>query len=166
MRNNPTALHTLGFRSVPHRTQIGRWKKRFHELLEKLFNSISKLVQSTIPTELLVVDSTPLEDKKDPDAKVGFTSKGPFKGFKAHVSVNQLGLPLRAIVATGNKHDCPFLPELLVKTKKALADSGYDTKDNKKACRKIGAKALIARNPKRRRKIQNTEAIEEKTLVG
>ena len=67
-----------------------------------------------ILTELLIIDSTPLVDEKDPDAKVGFNSRGPFKGFKIHLSVNQLGLPLKAILTPGNKHDSLFFPQLLL----------------------------------------------------
>ena len=97
------------------------------------------------------MDSTPLEDEKDPDARVGFYSRGPFKGFKAHLSVNQLGLPLRAEVTAGNRHDCPLLPKLLVKSEQTLGD-GYDSKSNRKVIRSIGSKPVIAKNRRRSKK--------------
>lgn len=70
---------------------------------------------------------------------------GAFKVFKTHISVNYLGLPLKAVLTTGNKYDSPFLPELLVSCELILADAGYDSETNRKACRKIKAKPIIAK---------------------
>ena len=99
----------------------------------------------------MVVDSTPLEDPRDPDAKIGFYSRGPFKGFKVHVSVDQLGLPRKARITPGNRHDSPFLPELIAeeRAKFVIGDAGYDSKRNRKACKEIGAKPHIVTNPRR-----------------
>ena len=60
-----------------------------------------------------MVDSTPLEDRRDPEGKWGYTSRGSFKGFKLHVAVNQEGLPLKVLVTPGNRYDSPFLPVLI-----------------------------------------------------
>ncbi|MDI6825975.1 MAG: transposase [Candidatus Aenigmarchaeota archaeon] len=150
LKKNPRVTRILGFKTIPHRTTIGRWKNH-SDALKQTFNRLSDMIQSMIPTELLIVDSTPLEDD-DPDARVGFYSRGPFKGFKTHSSINQAGIPLRAEVTTGNRHDCPLLPKLLVKSVQTLGDSGYDSKSNRKAIRSIGSKSIIAKNRRRSKK--------------
>ncbi len=47
------------------------------------------------------------------EARWGHTGRGKFRGFKLHAAVNQLGLPLRALVTPGNCYDSPFLPKLI-----------------------------------------------------
>jgi len=68
-----------------------------------------------------------------------------------HVSVDQLGLPRKALITPGNRHDSPFLPELITRQKAehVLGDAAYDSKSNRKACKKIGAKPCFAKNPRR-----------------
>ena len=151
LRNNPKIRKGLGLKGVPDRTTIGRWKRRYEFVAKEAFEELAELIGIIVPSELLVVDSTPLEDPWDPDARVGFYSRGPFKGFKVHVSVDQLGLPRKALVTPGNKHDSPFLPELISgqEAKYVIADAGYDSKCNRKACMEIGAKPHIATNPRR-----------------
>ena len=99
----------LGLKRIPHRTTVGRWWSRYVEALLDAFEEFSGLVRVLTPTEVLVVDSTALEDDQDPEAVWGFCSKGWFKGFKVHVSVDQHGLPLKAMVTTGNRYDGSFL---------------------------------------------------------
>ncbi len=152
LKANPKIRRNLDLRCVPDRSRLSRWKEQYSELLIQVFNQLSEIIQLMIPTELLIIDSTPLVDGEDPDAKVGFYSRGAFKGFKTHLSVNQLGLPLKAILTTGNKHDSPFLLELLVSGKLALADAGYDSEANRKACREKGVKPVIAKNRRRSKK--------------
>ena len=151
LRKNRGVAKALGLRGIPDRTTIGRWRKRLKPVAQRAFEKIAGIVATLAPTELLVIDSTPLEDRRDPDAKVGFYSRGMFKGFKVHISVNQLGLPLKALVTPGNRHDSPFLPELIggQKPKYVIGDAGYDSKKNRKACRDVGAKPCIATNPRR-----------------
>ena len=112
------------------------------------------LLKHPIPCRLLVVDSTPLEDGRNPEARWGYTSRGSFLGFKLHAAVNQEGLPLKVLVTPGNRHDSPFLPHLLhgLRPSMVVADAGYDSKENREAVRKAGAKAIIARNPRRKGK--------------
>lgn len=83
----------------------------------------------------MIADSTPLEGLYDLEAEWGFTRKGPFKGFKLHAVVNQLGLPLKAKVTPANRHDSPLLPSLLddLGAEYVLADAGYDFRSNIKA---------------------------------
>jgi len=152
LKRDRLALRTLGFKQVPHRTTIGRWWKRYAELLKQVFEELAGLLQHPLPCTLLVVDSTPLEDKCDPEARWGYTSRGPFKGFKLHVAVNQEGLPLKALVTPGNRYDSPFLPALIQGLSPSLvvADAGYDSKENREAVREAGAEPVIAENPRRK----------------
>lgn len=151
LRKNQKIAKGLGLDGIPDRTTIGRWKGRYELVAKEAFERLAKLIGMLVPSELLVVDSTPLEDWRDPKARVGFYSRGPFKGFKVHVSVDQLGLPRKAVATPGNRYDSPFLPELIsdLKPKDVIGDAAYDSKANRKACRRAGAKPHIATNPRR-----------------
>src|SRR5665811_618370 len=126
---------TLGLCKVPNRTTVGRWWRRYLCLLEETFRKISGMLQLVVPTTFLIADSTPLVDLYDMEARWGHTSRGKFRGFKLHAIVNQLGLPLRAIVTPGNRYDSPFLPGLIedLEADYVLADAGYDSKANASA---------------------------------
>ena len=89
---------------------------------------------------------------------MGLTCKGPIKGFKLHVAVNQLGLPLRAIVTSANHYDSKFLPKLIedLEADYVLADAGYDSIRNIQAVKGIGAVPVIAVNPRRKGKKSKT----------
>ena len=151
LKRHPEALRGLGFRRAPDRTTVGRWWRRYANLLGRVFEWFSRLVRMVAPTKLLVVDSTPLVDLYDMEAEWGFTGRGPFRGFKLHTAVNQLGLPLNATVTSGNRYDSPLLPSLLedLEAGYVLADAGYDSKANRKAAKSISAKPVIAVNPRR-----------------
>lgn len=137
----------LGFKTVPHRTTISRWKRK-HILVFQTLNRVGDLIQMIMPTLLEIVDSTEIEDSSDPDARKGKTSKGWFEGFKLHVSINQLRIPLRAVFTAGNRHDSPMLPYLLVACLYLLGDAGYDSKKNRGKVRGMGGIPLIDRNPR------------------
>ena len=64
-------------------------------------------------SSFLIADSTPLVDLYAMEARWGYMSRGKFRGFKLHVVVNQLGLPLKATVTPENLFDSPLLPDLL-----------------------------------------------------
>lgn len=138
----------LGLSSTPERTSLSRWRKGYGKLVKEAFRKLSELVRKITGSELLIVDSTPLEDQKDPDAAVGYYSKGPFKGFKAHLSVNQLGLPMKAVVSRGNRHDMNYFRQLLVDASKVLGDAGYDSRENRQTARSRNIDPIIARNPR------------------
>lgn len=121
---------------------------RYSTLLFQVMNNMGNMIQTIIPTSIEIVDSTPLEDPKDLDAKKGKTSKGWFEGFKVHVGVNQLKIPLKSVFTTGNRHDSPILPDLLVKCDYLLGDCAYDGKDNRKRVRRVGGMPLIDRDPR------------------
>lgn len=151
LRKNRGIAKALGLKGIPNRTTIGRWKRKLGKIAREAFEKQAGIIEMLAPAELLVVDSTPLEDWRDPEAEWGYYSRGPFKGFKVHVSVDQLGLPRKAVVTPGNRNDSPFLPELIrgLRPKDVIGDAGYDSEANRKACRETGAKPHIATNPRR-----------------
>lgn len=149
LRKNPKKLYGLGLQTIPDRRTIDRWK-------QKLASEFAQLVQITGNrylqkkiSEWTILDSTPLEDEHDSDARVGHTSKGAFKGFKLHMSCDEHEVPLRAVVTTGNIHDSTKGSDLLAPTKMTGGDAGYDNKELKKAARKIGSKPIFVHNPRR-----------------
>jgi len=76
-KHRNSIARVLGFKTtVPHRTTISRWKRKYKEEMFQVLNKLCDLVQLFVPTVLEVVDSTLLEDPSDPDAKKGKTSKG------------------------------------------------------------------------------------------
>jgi transposase len=128
------------------------------------------MLQLIEPTKIVVVDSTPLEDLYDMEAGWGYTGRGKFRGFKLHAAVNQLGLPLRALVTPGNRYDSPFLPKLIedLEADYVLADAGYNSKRNIQAVKDIGAVPLIADNPRKKgksHKIECSELLRERRYV-
>jgi transposase len=100
---------------------------------------------------------------------MGHTSRGKFRGFKLHASVNQLGLPLKAIVTPGNRYDSPFLPRLIedLEANYVLADAGYDSKTNSEAVKAIDATPVIAANSRRgkRKKIKFAKLLKNRRYV-
>jgi len=154
LKRHTWAARTLGLHSVPDRTTVGRWWRRYLSLLEEAFGKICGMLQLIAPTTHLIADSTLLEDLYDLEADWGYTSEGPFRGFKLHAVVNQLGLPLRAVVTPGNRHDSPLFPSLMqdLEADFVLADAGYDSKRNIRAVEAMGAEPVIASNPRRGRR--------------
>ena len=154
LKRHTWAARTLGLRSIPDRTTVGRWWRRYLSLLKEAFGKICGMLQLIVPTTHLIADSTPLEDLYDLEADWGYTSEGPFRGFKLHAVVNQLGLPLRAVVTPGNRHDSPLFPSLIqdLEADFVLADAGYDSKRNIRAVKAMGAEPVIASNPRRGRR--------------
>jgi hypothetical protein len=144
----------LGLSQIPDRTTIGRWWSRYLTTLQALFKKSAGIIRKLLTTTHLIVDSTPLIDLHDMEAQWGFGSRGPFKGFKLHVVVNQYGLPLNAAVTAGNRFDSKLLPELIddLEAPFVVADAAYDTLENIDAVKAIGAIPIIAVNPRRKGK--------------
>ncbi len=169
LKKHTNAARALGLCKVPDRTTVGRWWRRYLKLLEETFEKISGMVQLISPTTFLIVDSTPLVDLYDMEARWGHTSRGKFRGFKLHAAVNQLGLPLSAIVTPGNRYDSPFLPGLIedLEADYVLADAGYDSETNKTAARGIDAQPVIAYNQRRgkQKKIKHATLLKTKRYV-
>lgn len=169
LKKHSYAARTLGLCKVPDRTTVGRWWRRYLSLLEETFGKISSMLQLMSPTTFLIVDSTPLVDFYHMEAGWGHTSRGKFRGFKLHAAVNQLGLPLRAVVTPGNRYDSPFLPKLIadLEADYVLADAGYDSKTNYRAVKDIDAEPVIASNPRRgkRKKIKHAQLLKTRRYV-
>jgi len=169
LKKHIQAAKTLGLNRVPDRTTVGRWWRRYLSLLEETFEKISEMLQLVTPTTHVIVDSTPLVDLYDMEAGWGHTGRGKFRGFKLHAAVNQLGLPLRAVVTPGNRYDSPFLPKLIedLEADYVLADAGYDSKANSKAAKAIDAEPVIASNRRRgkRKKIKHAGLLKIKRYV-
>ncbi|MCW3995238.1 MAG: transposase [Candidatus Bathyarchaeota archaeon] len=164
------AAKTLGLSKVPDRTTVGRWWRRYLGILEETFVNIADMLQLIEPTKAVIVDSTPLVDLYDVEARWGHTGRGKFRGFKLHAAVNQLGLPLRALVTPGNCYDGPFLPKLIedLEADYVLADAGYCSKRNFEAIKDMGAVPGIADNPRKKgknRKIKPGELLRKKRYV-
>lgn len=138
-------------------------------LLEETFLKMSGMLQLGMPNTIVVVDSTPLVDLYDMEAGWGYACRGKFRGFKLHASVNQAGLPLRAVVTPGNGYDGPFLPVFIedLEADYVLADAAYDSKRNIRAVESIDAVLVIACNPRRgkRRRAQNVELLKTRRYV-
>jgi len=82
LKKNRWVIRGLRLNRVPHRTTVGRWWRRYSRLLRNVFEKLAGLIQHPISCRLLVVDSTPLEDGRDPEARRGYTSRGSFLRFK------------------------------------------------------------------------------------
>lgn len=65
------------------------------------FRKDSRPTSTRHTNKMAVVYSTPLVDHFGMETQWGYTSRGKFRGFKLHASVNQIGLPLRALVTIG-----------------------------------------------------------------
>ena len=170
LKKHPWIAKTLGIATVPDRTTVGRWWRRYLSLLEETFVNIANMLQLIEPTQTIIVDSTPLVDLYDMEARWGHTGRGKFRGFKLHAAVNQLGLPLRALVTPGNCYDGPFLPKLIedLEADYVLADAGYCSKRNIQAVREMGAVPVIADNPRKKgksRKIEPSELLRKQRYV-
>jgi hypothetical protein len=75
-----STVKTLGLPSVPDRTIIGRWWKRYVHLLEQTFLNITSMLLLLSPTKTVIVNSTPLEDLYDMEATWSYTERGAFRG--------------------------------------------------------------------------------------
>lgn len=159
LKKHKKVFRSLGFCKVPNRTTVGRWWRRYLNLLEETFVRTADMLQLITPTRIIVVDSTPLVDLYDMEAEWGHTSRGKFRGFKLHAAVNQQGLPLRAVVTPGNRFDGPYLPVLIedLEAEYVLADGAYHSKRNFRAIRDMGAVPVIADNPRRKGKSRKIE---------
>ena len=169
LKKRKDVSRTLGLSRTPDRTTIGRWWRRYLSLLQETFVNIADMLQLIEPTKTVIVDSTPLVDLYDMEARWGHTGRGKFRGFKLHAAVNQLGLPLRALVTSGNRYDSPFFPKLIedLEADYVLADAGYDSKVNRKAAKASNAEPVIAPNSRRgkRKKIKHAGLLKSERYV-
>ncbi len=149
LKKRPEKLKFLGFQKLPDRRTIDRWKKKLDKEVEQLVRLTGDKYLQTKISEWTILDSTPLVDEFDSEAKIGHNSQGMFKGFKLHMSCDEHEVPLRAVVTTANVHDSAKAEELLAPTKRTGGDSGYDSKSIKRAAKGIGSKPIFVHNPRR-----------------
>ena len=152
LRKHTEVWRDLGFRSRPGLSSIARWRKRYQRELEECIALLGDKYLVERGSVWTIVDSTPLEDERDPDARVGHTSKGPFKGFKLHMSSDEDRVPLRATVTTGNVHDKTMAEHLLAPTPLTGGDAGYCAEDLKATVRARGSVPIFVDNPGRKGK--------------
>ncbi|MEN6379096.1 MAG: transposase [Methanofastidiosum sp.] len=141
-------------KNIPHRTTLGRFRKRLgSEFIEKVHSKM--LSMQEIDVINVLADSTSLEKRDDKEAKVGYSStKGLYKGFKAHIASDaDMRIPLLLAVTQANRHDGPLLPHLMGKVfgmryrpTYAITDAGYDGEENHKMLKKYGILPVIPLN--------------------
>jgi hypothetical protein len=146
---HPEILKQLGFKTIPDRRTIDRWKIKLANYLSKIIKMIGNIYLQLRGSTWTIIDSTALEDEKDPDAKVGYTSKGKFKGFKLHMSCDESEVPLRATFTTGNVHDSVKAEELLATTQRSGGDSAYNAQRIKQAAKTKESTLITSHNPRR-----------------
>jgi hypothetical protein len=138
-------------------------------LTQDTFIKFTDILQLIEPTTAVIVDSTPLVDLYNMEARWGHTGRGKSEVLSCIQPVNQLGLPLRALVTPGNCCDGPFLPKLIedLEADYELVDAGYCSKRNIEAVKNIGAVPFIAdiHARKEKCKIQPSELLKKKRYV-
>jgi hypothetical protein len=72
--------HTLGLNHIPHRSTTSRWWTRYNPLLKEVMETIANIIKENIPTTHLIVDSTPLKDMHDLEAKMGLDQQRTSQG--------------------------------------------------------------------------------------
>lgn len=142
-------LKRLGFKTLPHKRTIDRWKKAVDYELQQVITITGNRYLQLSESEWTILDSTPLVDEEDPEATVGYNSRGPFTGFKLHMSCDEREVPLRATVTQAHVHDSQKGEELLAPTPKAGGDSAYDWEELKEKAKGQGTKLITVHNPRR-----------------
>lgn len=149
LRKNKNVLRQLGFKKLPTRKSIDGWKEKYDFLLDKIIHLTGDRYLQLNESEWTILDSTPIEDRYDQDAKKGYTSRGEFYGFKTHVSCDEYCVPLRATFTTGNVHDSREAMLLLAPTKRVGGDCAYDFEELKIKVIEQGSKGYFVHNPRR-----------------
>lgn len=149
LKKNPRIREKLGFKKVPTRRTIDGWFQKYDGVLDQLIKLVGDYYLQLNESEWTILDSTPIPDKKDPDARKGYTSKGEFWGFKLHASCDEYCVPLRATFTTGNVHDSQEAFILLAPTQRVGGDSAYDFEDLKITVINQDSEGYFVHNPRR-----------------
>lgn len=149
LKKRPYVLRRLGFKKLPDRRTIDRWKQSLDYELQQVITLVGNKYLKINSSEWTILDSTPLIDEDDPDATVGHNSQGPFKGFKLHMSCDEHEVPLRAVVTQAHVHDSQKGKALLAPTPRAGGDSAYESQELRKEAKQQGTKLTTAHNPRR-----------------
>lgn len=172
---------SLGFNQSPHHDSFSAFRRRLGpELFVEIFRELRTRLMQLKPdlADVIAIDSTCIQayarsgrgqrKSSDPDAKWGIrinpktSKKEHFFGYKLHTVLSaKYGAPLDFTVTPGKCSDSPEFPKLLrclsearVRLNIAVADAGYDARNNYFATLKHQAKPIIAYN--RRRKPKGT----------
>ena len=149
LKKRPCVWKRFGFRRIPSRRSLDDWFQKYEGLLDKLISIVGDQYLQLNESEWTILDSTPIRDKSDPDARKGYSSQGPFWGFKIHTSCDEYLVPLRATFTTGNIHDSKQATLLLAPTKRVGGDSAYDFRELKMEVVEQGSKGYFVHNPRR-----------------
>ena len=149
LKKRPKVWKKLGFAKLPVRRTLDDWFEKYEFLLDEVIRITGDRYLQLSDPEWTLLDSTPIPDKADPDARKGYTSKGPFWGFKLHVSCDEYCVPLRATFTTGNVHDSKKAHDILAPTPIVGGDSAYDFEELKISVIKQGSKSYFVHNPRR-----------------
>lgn len=171
----------LGFNRVPRHQSFSAFRNRVGaELFLQIFAEIRNHMFKLKPdfADLIVVDSTSIDayarpgrgerKSSDSDARWGIAmhprtgKKEHFFGFKLHSAISaRYGAPVAFTVTSGNRADSPQYPKLIrmlsdarIPFSVAIADAGYDARDNYVVTLSRKATPIIAFN--RRKKPRGT----------
>jgi IS5 family transposase len=146
--------------TIPDETTICKFRNAL--IRENLFESIFNLVRSTMMSKNLILNEGTLVDatlihasepkrKRDENGKVisneasdsdaTYTSKRGVKhhGYKVHIATDTAGVIKEIRTTTAKVHDSQMIDELIEdETKAIFADSGYMSKERKRALRAKG----------------------------
>jgi len=172
---------SLGFENPPHHNSFSAFRSRLGpELFIEIFRELRTRLMQLKPdlAEIIAIDSTSIQayarsgrghrKSSDTDAKWGIrinpktSKKEHFFGYKLHTALSaKYGAPLDFRVTPGKCSDSPEFPKLIrglsearVPFNIAVADAGYDARNNYFVTVKHKAKPIIAYN--RRRKPKGT----------
>jgi len=149
LRKRPKVWKNMGFKRIPSRRSLDEWFQKYASLLDKLIGLVGDKYLQLSESEWTILDSTPIRDRRDPDAKKGYSSQGEFWGFKLHASCDEYCVPLRANFTTGNVHDSRQATLLLAPTQRVGGDSAYDFQELKIKVIEQGSKGYFVHNPRR-----------------
>ncbi|MEK6837096.1 MAG: transposase [Nanoarchaeota archaeon] len=149
LRKNKRVLKLLGFKTVPDRRTIDRWRRKFDYELCQIIKLTGDNYLQLNNSEWTVLDSTPIPDADDAEAMTGYSSMGEFIGFKLHASCDEFCVPLRATFTAGNVHDSQEAFMLLAPTQRVGGDSAYDFQELKEAVKEQDSKGYFVHNPRR-----------------
>jgi len=139
----------LGFTRLPNRRTLDRWQEKHASVLDKLIRITGDTYLQLNESEWTLLDSTPIRDRNDPDAKKGYSSQGEFWGFKLHASCDEFCVPLRATFTTGEVHDSQQAFNILAETPNVGGDSAYDFEELKITVIEQGSDGYFVHNPRR-----------------
>ena len=152
LTKHPEIVRKLGFNTVPGRRSIRRWKAKYASILPKAVDILGGHYRKLRKVNYAAIDSAPLPDSRDPDAKSGKNSRGWFKGFKIHVNSDDLRVPQRATVTAGNVHDKTQAQYLFIPSPATLADAAYDAEELRKLALEEQTLLIADENPRRGKK--------------